>query len=122
MLNATIHFNYSGEHPHSYTAVVTPPTCTEQGYTTYTCACGDSYVDNYVSATGHTAKTITIPATCTVSGMSYNVCETCGETVGDATVIPATGHTAGEWEVVLEPTYEADGKKIKKCNKIAIKT
>jgi len=29
---------------HSYTAVVTPATCTEVGYTTYTCACGDSYV------------------------------------------------------------------------------
>ncbi len=115
LLNATIHFNYFVEHAHSYTAVVTPPTCTEQGYTTYTCACGDSYVDNYVSATGHTAKTITIPTTCTVAGMSYNVCEICGETVGDATVIPATGHTSGEWEVVLEPTYEADGKKVKKC-------
>ena len=61
------------------------------------------------------AKTTTIPATCTVAGMTYNVCETCGETIGESTVIPATGHTAGEWEVVLEPTYEADGKQVKKC-------
>lgn len=30
---------------HSYSPVVTPPTCTERGYTTYTCSkCGDSYV------------------------------------------------------------------------------
>ena len=30
---------------HHYEAVVTGPTCTEQGYTTYTCSvCGDSYV------------------------------------------------------------------------------
>ena len=41
-------------HKHSYTAVVTPPTCTEEGYTTYMCTCGDSYVDDNVSATGHT--------------------------------------------------------------------
>ena len=35
---------------HSYEAVVTAPTCTADGYTTYTCsACGDSYVDSYVA-------------------------------------------------------------------------
>ena len=38
---------------HSYTSVVTKPTCTEKGYTTHTCACGHSYVDSYVDATGH---------------------------------------------------------------------
>ncbi|MBQ5671022.1 MAG: hypothetical protein IIV43_01545, partial [Oscillospiraceae bacterium] len=33
---------------HSYTAVVTPPTCTDKGFTTHTCTiCGDSYVDSY---------------------------------------------------------------------------
>ena len=41
-------------HIHSYEAVVTEPTCTERGYTTYTCACGESYVDDYVDALGHT--------------------------------------------------------------------
>lgn len=40
-------------HEHNYVTVVTEPTCTEQGYTTYTCSCGDSYVGNYVSAYGH---------------------------------------------------------------------
>ena len=34
-------------HTHSYTETVTPPTCKDQGYTTYTCSCGHSYVDNY---------------------------------------------------------------------------
>ena len=38
---------------HVHEAVVTAPTCTEQGYTTYTCACGDTYVADYVDATGH---------------------------------------------------------------------
>ena len=40
-------------HTHSYTSVVTAPTCTEQGYTTYTCECNDSYVSDYVDALGH---------------------------------------------------------------------
>ena len=41
-------------HEHSYEAVVTAPTCTVDGYTTYTCAgCGDSYTDNVVTAEGH---------------------------------------------------------------------
>ena len=41
------------EHQHEYTTVVTDPTCTEGGYTTYTCACGDSYVADETPATGH---------------------------------------------------------------------
>ena len=42
-------------HEHSYTTVVTEPTCTDQGYTTYTCSsCGDSYVGDYVEVLDHT--------------------------------------------------------------------
>lgn len=39
-------------HIHSYTTKVTAPTCTVQGYTTYTCSCGDSYKSDYTAA-GH---------------------------------------------------------------------
>ena len=40
---------------HTYEAVVTDPTCTAEGYTTYTCSvCGDEYVDDKVAALGHT--------------------------------------------------------------------
>ena len=41
------------QHQHSYNAVVTEPTCVEQGYTTHTCDCGDAFVDSYVPALGH---------------------------------------------------------------------
>jgi hypothetical protein len=37
---------------HAYESAVTAPTCVAEGYTTYTCACGGSYVDNKVPATG----------------------------------------------------------------------
>ena len=47
---ATIHFNY---HIHDYTEFIVEATCVGEGYTTYTCACGDSYVGDYIDALGH---------------------------------------------------------------------
>lgn len=39
---------------HSYTSEVTAPTCTENGYATYTCStCGDTYTADETAATGH---------------------------------------------------------------------
>lgn len=41
-------------HEHSYGAgVVTAPTCTTEGYTTYTCECGHSYTGNTVPVIDH---------------------------------------------------------------------
>ena len=40
--------NTPSEHTHSFSEEVKRPTPKEQGYTTYTCECGYSYVDNYV--------------------------------------------------------------------------
>ncbi|MBO5778410.1 MAG: hypothetical protein J6R82_02465 [Clostridia bacterium] len=45
--------NESKPHEHAYTAVVTPPTCTAEGYTTHTCDCGDSYVDSKTPVAKH---------------------------------------------------------------------
>ena len=45
--------NLPKPHEHDYKAVVTAPTCTEQGYTTHICECGASYVDAYTDALGH---------------------------------------------------------------------
>lgn len=63
-------------HTHSYTAVVTPPTCTEQGFTTHTCTCGDSYVDTYTQATGHSWSgwQVEIAANCTEKGVEIRQC------------------------------------------------
>ena len=69
-------------HEHSYTAVVTPPTCTEKGYTTHTCACGESYVDTYVDALGHSwdSGTVTKEPTATETGVRTYTCTRCHET------------------------------------------
>ena len=40
-------------HEHSYTVSGTAPTCTEEGYTTYSCDCGFSKTGNYSPASGH---------------------------------------------------------------------
>ena len=75
---------------HSYSAVVTPPTCTEQGYTTHTCTCGDSYIDTYVDATGHNHSAVVTPPTCTEQGYTTHTCE-CGDSYID-TYVDALGH------------------------------
>lgn len=65
---------------HKYESVIKTPTCTEQGYTTYTCECGDSYVDDYVNATGHSyTSEITTPTTHTTTGVMTFTCS-CGDT------------------------------------------
>ena len=76
-------------HEHSYTAVVTPPTCTEKGYTTHTCSCGDSYVDTYTDALGHAwdSGTVTKQPTATETGVRTYTCTRCHETKTES--IPA---------------------------------
>lgn len=56
---------------HSVSAVVTAPTCTEQGYTTYTDCCGNSYVDRYTEALGHDFQD-SICTRCGIHSFDYN--------------------------------------------------
>ncbi len=79
-------------HTHSYTEKVTAPTCTEEGYTTHICSCGDSYIDCYTDALDHKFgewKYIKAP-TCTEGGSNIRTCERCGATeMGD---LSSLGH------------------------------
>ena len=90
LLNANIHYNYVS-HTHSYKDVVTAPTCTEKGYTTHTCACGDSYVDTYTDALGHAwdSGKVTKQPTATETGVRTYTCTRCSATKTET--IPATG-------------------------------
>ena len=78
-------------HEHSYTDVVTAPTCTEKGYTTHTCSCGDSYVDTYTDALGHAwdSGKVTKQPTATETGVRTYTCTRCSVTKTET--IPATG-------------------------------
>ncbi len=97
LLDANIHFNYhtDADDHHYYVNGVTAPTCTEQGYTTYICVCGDTYVGDYRAAKGHTDKTVPgYAATCEKTGLTDGIaCSVCGTPSLKQEVIPATGHT-----------------------------
>ena len=80
---------------HTYEAVVTDPTCTLPGYTTYTCAtCGDYYIKGIVDPLGHIEEVVAgKDATCTEAGLTEGKkCSACGETLVEQEEIPATGH------------------------------
>ena len=78
---------------HSYDAVVTAPTCTEGGYTTYTCTvCGDSYIGDEVEAVGHSYDAVVTAPTCTEGGYTTYTCTICGDSyVADE--MDATAHS-----------------------------
>ena len=98
---------------HSYEAEVTAPTCTAEGYTTYTCHCGDSYVDNYVSALGHSHEAEVTAPTCTAEGYTTYTCH-CGDSYVD-NYVAALGHSYGEWEVEKDATHTEEGVKSHSC-------
>ena len=81
LLNATIHYNWTGEMPHV-----------------------------------HTLQTIENPATCTVNGIRYQQCINCGEQIGEATILPALGHSWGEWKEITPATTEAEGVEERACS------
>ena len=98
---------------HDYQAAVTVPTCTEAGYTTYTCSrCGDSYVGDETAALGHTpgepVKKNDLAPTCEVAG-GYDMvtyCTACGAEISrEHTDIPALGHDWGAPEYVWADDY-----------------
>ena len=93
------------EHKHSYTAKTTAPTCTAQGYTTYTCTCGDSYKADYKNKLGHDLKTYSLAPTCTQSGYDRIECSRCDYT--ETKTYPATGHSFTK--VVTSPTCTEQG-------------
>ncbi len=79
-------------HVHEYEDVVTEPTCTEQGYTTHTCCCGDSYIDSYVEALGHESTDQVTEPTCTEQGYTTHTCSVCGDSYVDS-YMEALGHS-----------------------------
>lgn len=93
------------EHAHAYTETVTPPTCEGQGFTRYTCACGDTYDTAYTAPTGHTFTETVTPPTCETEGFTRYTCD-CGYAYDTDHKAP-TGHTLTE--TVTLPTCETEG-------------
>ena len=104
---------------HKYEKVVTPATCKEGGYTTYTCSvCGDSYKDDEtpVDENAHEAKIAKVlkEATCTTKGIAKYTCAICGKDLGYKTT-----ETSHDWKEVerTDATCGKDGKVSYVCTK-----
>lgn len=82
------------EHKHDFVSVVTAPTCTADGFTTYICSCGEEYTANPLPATGH--KPEIIPGkepTETETGLTDGEkCSVCSEILKAQEDIPVSGH------------------------------
>ena len=128
-LNVTAHTHTKNE------GVVTPPTCQDKGFTTYTCtdpACGHQWTENEVPATHkddngdgicdlctaecceHDYKPTVTPPTCTDPGYTTYNCSKCSSSYqGDP--VPENGHEMGDWVVVTPATTTKEGEAKREC-------
>ena len=106
-MNSLTVYADDGSCNHSYGAVVTDPTCTADGYTTYTCSlCGNSYTEAGESATGHTKGE---DGVCTVCGdgavLSVAEAITLGESQAHNTYTDIKYCVTGEISEVYDASY-----------------
>ncbi|MBQ6676427.1 MAG: S-layer homology domain-containing protein, partial [Clostridia bacterium] len=102
-------------HRHVYTAVVTEPTCTEGGYTTYTCSCGDSYTDDETGPLGNDFGdwTEATAPTCTEPGVERRDCSRCD--AFETQPVDPLGHDYTE--TVTAPTCTEQGFTTHVCSR-----
>ena len=73
---------------HDYVGVITQPSCTAEGYTTYTCTvCADSYRSDFTEKKEHDFRAVVTPPSCAAQGYTTYICE-CGESYVDSYVGP----------------------------------
>lgn len=128
--------NALGHDFQNYTQTLAP-TCAAQGLETAKCSRCDETDTRAVAATGnHTysggkctqcgvlegktpCATHTFgapeetPASCTAPGERKQTCSVCGMTV--TTVLPATGHSWGQWSVKTTATCQTEGEEARRC-------
>ncbi|MDE7256495.1 MAG: hypothetical protein K2N50_00870 [Clostridia bacterium] len=89
---------------HKYVAETTPPTCTEDGYTTHTCSvCGNSYTDGIIKAVGHSYGQPLWEWNGYLSATAAFECGNCN----DCQTVPAMIAN----KVTKEPTYTEQGER-----------
>ncbi len=105
---------------HDYVASVTEPTCTEQGYTTYTCSRGDaSYKDDLVPALDHNFVEYKSnnDATCTEDGTMTSKCTRCDATDTVTEEDSKLGHTFTNYVSNNNAACETNCTETAKCDR-----
>ena len=101
---------------HDYKKETVFPTCDKRGYDVYTCSmCGDSYIDNYVNALGHTIVIDAYKApTCIEAGFTEGShCSVCEKIITEQQGIPKLNHVYDK--EVIKPTCTKQGCTIYTC-------
>lgn len=91
---------------HSITQSVFAPTCTDVGYTYYSCECGYSYTSNYLPPAGHSYVENVVAMECESAGYTEYVCSVCEHTYR-GNYVEATGHQMHE--TIYLPTDDTAG-------------
>ena len=110
---------------HNYKDIVTAPTCTTQGYTTYTCHCKHSFVADYVNAFGHIEVVDkAVAPTCTATGLTEGKhCSTCSKVLLAQETVKALGHTEVTDKAVVPTcttTGLTEGKHCSVCKEVLV--
>ncbi len=97
---------------------ISSPDCDDEGTQERECSvCGTKETNN-LSASGHTWNedyTIDREATCTTDGSRSIHCTKC-DAIKDSEVIPAKGHTWGEWKDISSPDCDDEGTRERECS------
>ena len=101
----TQNLNPNGHDWEDHVTVDVAPTCTSEGSQSIHCKnCDQTKEQTVIPAKDHNfgepTDEIESPATCTSDGNTIHcyVCKDCGTVLEDPEVVPALGHTYGEWE------------------------
>ncbi len=107
---------YYTAHTHSFASTVTEPSCTNAGYTTYSCSCGESYKDDYTSALGHKwdEGKVTVEPTEEAEGEKTYTCTLCGKTRSES--IASVEHSHSYSEAVTAPSCTEKGYTTYTCS------
>ncbi|MGN0382719.1 MAG: leucine-rich repeat protein [Eubacterium sp.] len=114
---------------HNYIKVVTKPTCTSKGYTTYSCdKCGYTFIADEISALSHSAGKwkVTKKATVFSTGLKNKYCTYCGKEMQSAEIAKISTVTIGKLKYKITKCSKTKGQvsvigvKSKKYTKILI--
>ena len=100
---------------HSRKETIIPSSCETAGQKIYTCErCGDTYTEPQEKAAGHRyIESVIKEPDCEHDGEKLFACEKCAYSYTE--IIPALGHSFGEWIVDKEPTESEEGHRYKVC-------